>query len=413
MACFEVDGGEFTSQLESARADLREKFSRAHRLLQQGEDAIMKQLYQLEESYNEQRLRQTEEIQELLASKENLQSTIKGNKNQKTLQAMLAPLEAKIKELQESGKGLQQRITLDWYREEELEELLRGICSIKLSKLNKENYIIRKPVIVACKYRGNASEPGAFKYPTAVSVYHKNGFIYVCDESNNRIQVFNKSCEFIFSICENMKYPAGICFNNDQVFVTQFLGFCVNIYSTNGEYVTSVGSRGDKKLEFNSPLGIEFSEYTNSIYICDRNNNRIQILNLDLTFNSFITGLIDPTDIKVNEEEIFILDRKNPCLHVYNYEHQLIREFISFGYFSYEVFKSNHFCMDRRGNILMTDRSACRVLIFSTKDGKLIQKFGKKGDNPGEFKSPRGIAIDSDNKVIVISSNPDHCIQIF
>ena len=399
------------SQLESARRELREKFSRTHRLLQESEDDILKQLYELEEAYNEQHRRLTEEIQELLASKEKLHSTIKGNKNQNTLQAMLAPLEAKLKELQGAGEELQ-RIDLEWNREEELEELMKNMCGIKLGKLDTD-YYKSTPVLVACKYRVDASEPGLFKYPTSVSVNYENKLIYVCDESNNRIQVFNKSCEFIFSISENMKFPAGICFHNDQMFVTQFLGYSVNVYSTNGEYVASVGSRGDKELQFNSPLGIDISEHTNSVYICDRSNNRIQILNVDLTFNSFITGFIEPKDIKVTGEEIFILDRKNPCLHVYNYGHQLIREFISFGYFSYQVFNSSHFCMDRKANILMTDRSACCVLVFSTRDGKLIQKFGKRGDNAGEFQSPRGIAVDSDGGIIVVSSNPNHCIQIF
>ena len=210
-----------------------------------------------------------------------------------------------------------------------------------------------------------------------------------------------------------MKFPAGMCFNNNQMFVTQFLSHCINVYSSNGEYVTTVGSRGDKKLQFDNPLGIDYSGRENTLYICDRNNHRIQVLNLDLTFHSFIAGFVEPRDVKVTEEEIFVLDRKNPCLHVYNYRHHLVREFISFGYFLYQVSNSSHFCLNLRGDILMTDRSYSCVFIFSAKDGKSIQKFGKKGDNPGDFRSPRGIAVDSDGRVVVVSSNPNHCLQIF
>ena len=139
MACLKEEVGEFICQLESARAELREKFSRTHQLLQESEDAILKQLYQLEETYNEQHLRRFEEMQELLASKEKLQFTIKKNKNQNTLFAMLAPLETKLEELRGAREELQDRVILIWNREDELEEMIRGICSIELGKLSRDN----------------------------------------------------------------------------------------------------------------------------------------------------------------------------------------------------------------------------------------------------------------------------------
>ena len=51
-------------------------------------------------------------------------------------------------------------------------------------------------------------------------------------------------------------------------------------------------------------------------------------------------------------------------------------------------------------------------IIFS-KEGKEIYKFGKEGKRPGCFIEPRGIALDSEGRIIVASQNPDHCIQFF
>ena len=70
--------------------------------------------------------------------------------------------------------------------------------------------------------------------------------------------------------------------------------------------------------------------------------------------------------------------------------------------------KPHYFCLDREINILITDFSANIVLIFSNR-GELLYKLGKRGD----FISPTGIATDRDGRIIVVSHNPEHCIQIF
>ena len=414
MASIRRDEGEnsFLSQLESARIELRDKFSRAHKLLQEREEAIFRQLQEIENIYIEQHLRQNEQRKELLATKEQLHSSLKGNENQTILLSMLAPLEAKLKGLEEGGEGLQ-RIELNWNREEQLENFLKEICTVKfLTKSNIDYTNKNKPVLVACKYRPNTSKDGKFKYPTVVAIDSKTNNIYIGDETNNRIQVFNESCEFIFSFSENMNMPAGICFHKSQIYVTQYCSHAVNTYSTNGEFIISKGNKGNKQLQFDCPFGICSSELNNSLYICDRNNNRVQILNPDLSFNSFVLGLINPRDVKVAREEILVLDSQNPCIHVYNSEHELMRELISYGNAECQVSYSLHFCIDRDSNILFTDFSTCCVLIF-TRGGKLIHKFGNKGKNAGGFFDPRGIAIDSKERIIVASRNPDHCIQFF
>lgn len=410
MASSSVDKGEdFLTQLESIRSELKAKFSRTYKLLKEKEEALLNQLKEIEELFLGENKNVSSEKRELLSMKEQLESNLKGNTNQDTLTAMLAPLEAKLKEFEANREEGLHRIELNWEREGELESILEVFCTIRFFKVI-EDYDKSSPVLVACKCTVYPKEPGEFNYPTVLAIHTPTNNIYVCDESRSRIQVFNKECEFLHSFSERMNFPSGISFYGDKIYVTQFSGHALNVYSLKTNFIITVGKRGDKELQFSFPLGIEISQ--NRIYICDRNNNRVQILNIDLSFNRFLTQFDYPLDVKVVKEEIFILDKKNPCLHVYNFEHQLVREFISFGYLSYQVYNTSHFCIDSSSNILMTDRTACCVLVFS-KDGKLIQKFGKKGDNAGEFQSPRGIAIDSQGRIVVVSSNPDNCIQFF
>ena len=71
-----------------------------------------------------------------------------------------------------------------------------------------------------------------------------------------------------------------------------------------------------------------------------------------------------------------------------------------------------YFCLDRELNIHITDFSADIVLIFSN-GGELLHKLGKRGEGRGNFITPTGIATDREGRVIVVSQNPEHCIQIF
>ena len=74
--------------------------------------------------------------------------------------------------------------------------------------------------------------------------------------------------------------------------------------------------------------------------------------------------------------------------------------------------KPLYFCLDQQSNILMTDDTSHCVAIFSIR-GELIHKFGKEGESRGELLEPSGIALNSDNKIIALSLNPAHCIQLF
>ena len=217
-----------------------------------------------------------------------------------------------------------------------------------------------------------------------------------------------------------MNSPDGICINLNRVYVTQYYANSLTVYSTKGKYIQSVGRKGNKDLDFNFPKGVAVSTMNNLIYLCDCLNNRIQCLNLNLTFNSFILKVNFPRDIKLTPQDIVVLTEGNHCIRLYDYSHQLIREIITQGKGSHVV-NPRYFCLDREFNILITDFSAGStysdysidiVLIFSNR-GELLHKLGKRGEGRGDSISPTGIATDGEGRIIVVSQNPEHCIQIF
>ena len=302
------------------------------------------------------------------------------------------------------------RVELEW--DGNLERILSSTGSIRVRGVSdyKEK---ANPVMVAGKHRKEESlAPGQFQYPGSIAIDSVTNNIYICDVGNNRVQVFTEPLEFLFSFSEEMNSPFGICIHLSKVYVTQCVANSLSVYSTEGRYIQSVGREGKKELEFVLPRGVAVSTVNNLIYICDFRNNRIQCLNLNLTFHSSIPAVTQPRDIKLTSRDVVVLIGGSPCIQFYDYSHQLIRQTITRGEGN-QVLIPWYFCLDREFNILMTDYSSDRVLIFSDR-GQLLHKFGKRGEGRGDLISPTGIAVDREDRIIVSSHNiPKHCIQIF
>ena len=54
-----------------------------------------------------------------------------------------------------------------------------------------------------------------------------------------------------------MNVPNGICIKHNKIYVTQSDSHCLNVYSTEGKYLNSVGVKGRKELQFDVPTGLD------------------------------------------------------------------------------------------------------------------------------------------------------------
>jgi hypothetical protein len=90
----------------------------------------------------------------------------------------------------------------------------------------------------------SGSSPGQFKHPCEVAVDGEENIVVV-DNGNHRIQKLTPE----------------------------------------GQYLTSVGTEGSGCLQFSFPTGIAFNASNNKIYVGDTGNQRVQVLNSDLTFS--------------------------------------------------------------------------------------------------------------------------------
>lgn len=63
-------------------------------------------------------------------------------------------------------------------------------------------------------------------------------------------------------------------------------------------------------------------------------------------------------------------------------------------------------------NVIVADRDNHRVLVYSSKTGKLVRKIGRKGSGEGQFDGPSGLCVDGEGRIAVADWN-NHRIQVF
>ena len=405
----------FLVHVERVRNEIREKFFNAHKVLQDREADLLAKLQGLEDEFNGDEM--TNQIEQLNISKDALKNTLTGNQIKDILDQNLTNIDTRIDVLKQklhSAKDTYKSVTLEW--DVELVDKLSLIGDILLNNVTKEkarNYKqIDMPVFTFGKFSEyRSSPPGMFGNPKGLAIDPTTNYLFICDLGKDHVQVFNKSFEFVFQFSYKMQSPSSICINQNKVYVIQSGSSLLTVYSTDGKYLQSVGGEGKDHLEFDGLRGLDVSSELDRLYIAEYGNDRIQSLNLDLSFHSIIDDIYGSKDVKLTPEEIVVLSARNPCISLYSYTHQLIREMIPRGE-TYQLKSPGRFILDKYFNFFITDIKSHCVCVYSY-GGEFLHKFGKEGNQEGEFIQPYGIAISPEGKIILTSDNPNHHIQIF
>ena len=202
-----------------------------------------------------------------------------------------------------------------------------------------------------------------------------------------------------------MYYPRGVAICGDRILITQG-SHCILNYQLNGKFISRIGRVGNGELEFNAPLGLAIDESNRDIYICDYNNNRIQILSSEFSFKSQFgkDTLRGPRDVKLSKEYIYVLDASNPCLHLFSYNHILQKSVISRGT-GWRLLDSCYFFIDHSDNILISDRVSNSILIYSPQFQFFLEISVSN--------SPMGVTVDAQGRLIVVSQSDTNCLQIY
>ena len=272
--------------------------------------------------------------------------------------------------------------------------------------------------LIACVKYGRV--PGELWYPHAVAIDSNNNQIYVTEGAYStqinpynisRVSIFSETGEFLTTFSHpHMKWPYGIAIHGDNVYVTDsLLDFIFHFkIETDFPLVRMLGAE-----QFNCLQNLTVST-DGDVFVADRNNNRVQILDGDLRYQRHIShhSMTHPSDIKLTPNEVFVLCPTSPCVKVFSYTGDLIRSLITGSGSIGERVGPSFLCLDADGNLLLSDEMGHQIKMFS-KEGTLRHTLGKYGHGAGLLSLPQGIALINNLKLVVVSRSKTCCLQIF
>ena len=128
-----------------------------------------------------------------------------------------------------------------------------------------------------------------FRWPVCMA-FDGNEHLYVTDEQNHRVTVFDSDGNFLRkwgtrgSGPSEFNGPAGVAHGPDgSVYVVEQHNARVQKFTSNGEYLGMWGSHGSGPGQFNLPWGAD-TDAAGNVYVADWRNDRIQKFTSDGEF---------------------------------------------------------------------------------------------------------------------------------
>ena len=245
--------------------------------------------------------------------------------------------------------------------------------------------------------------PGQFVQPFGISI-PGDGLVYVTDQQNERVQVFNEFGVFVRQWTippgpSGFAHPTGICVSNGVVWVSSHQGHQVSRWSTTG---TFLGLAASPPSGWSLPTDIAVTP-TGNILVCDSGHNRVVNLTPGGTYFSQFATASMPYGISVHP---------NGRIYVGSYGGSVVQRFsslglneLNFGTFGSgpgQFMSAEGIAIDGvGGHLYVCDTGNDRVQRFNT-SGVYQCEFGGTGTLPNKMDVPSDIAIGSEGDLFVV-----------
>lgn len=280
------------------------------------------------------------------------------------------------------------------------------------------------------------AEAGQFDAPIGIAISVQDE-IYITDFRNNRVQRFDIEGKFLGQFAVADKMPGGIAVDrHGAVYVAPMMAHKICVYDQSGKLLRQWGQKGNGDGEFDQPGGISIAG-DDTLYVADQVNRRVQRFSPDGKFlgqwGEYGTkpGQFDGVEnlpSRTGGPNFVALDAIG---NVYTTEAKLgrIQKFTPDGKPLF-AFGNNStdpggfggrpknlpgpiaILVDQQGRIWVSSTNH-RVQLFSP-EGKLLGGFTslEAGDQPGQFHTPHGLALDSQGSLYVVDAQ-NHRVQKF
>ena len=149
---------------------------------------------------------------------------------------------------------------------------------------NHRIQILNSDLTFSSSFGKHGNGKGQFDWPRGIAC-DSTGKVYVADHNNQRVQVFTAEGKFLKMFGRRgdgrgeLRAPEGVAIDSsdcDMVYVSEWGNNRVSVFTSEGVFVSSFGSPGERPGQFNYPGGVAVDN-SGVVYVCDRNNNRVQI----------------------------------------------------------------------------------------------------------------------------------------
>ena len=219
--------------------------------------------------------------------------------------------------------------------------------------------------------------------PTGIAVTD-DGQVIVCEDKDNCITIIDSTKGRkvrSFGSCGRgrgqLSRPEDIAITSKgTLLVTDWGNNRIQEFTMDGECISCFGNHSffDGPLKFNGPCGITINKTSGQVYVADSRNNRVQVLNADLTFSHMFGR------------------NGSHCKGLLNYPHGI--------------------AIDSEGFVYVADTGNHCIQQF-TPEGKHLSSFGTKGSAPGQLTNPRDIAVDNNDLLYICEEGHNHRVSVF
>ena len=390
----------FEDEVTQIRNMIESQFSDISKLLITRKNKLLQELEEILNKYKQENIKRKEEISELEKGLKLIQDNFQTTTLKEFQSEIVISIQKKQKSIDSESK-LNNSISIEF--DNRLLNLINVFGKIIVDNSNDSylpvvQYTGKVRPVVSVGTQGNGR--GEFKHPWGVVVEHKSENIYVTEERNNRVQVFDRETKYLFEFgSDKMNYPLYIVIYKERVFITQGGGGCLLVYGLNGKFIQQVGTTGSAEGQFNNPYGIAIHNTNGDIYICDCSNNRIQIFSNDYSYKSqFGMSILKyPTDIQLTKDSIFVLSLLNPFLYTFNYNLTQLHNTVCDSICKHLKYPFSFF-IDGNDNFIISDYNNNNIVIFNN-TGHLLHTL------TDSISQPTGVCLNSNGGIIVVGYN--------
>lgn len=199
--------------------------------------------------------------------------------------------------------------------------------------------------------------------------------------------------------------PYGGAVVKDNIYVCDTAGPILRL-DLNTRHIVSITPEGPAALKLPLNLAVDANGW---LFVADSLRDEVVILDANQKLVGTLggKGVMEPRDVALTADRIYVGDRLNHCVHVFDKATRTnlfdIPRAADSANTNSRLFQPINLALDDRGMLYVGDLGGYRVQVFD-KDGNYLRSVGRYGDNYGEFARLKGVAVDREHRLYAVDA---------